>query len=215
MVSEATREKILRAFLSLAAERGLVAVTTRELARAAGVNEVTIFRHFGDTARLAREAVQLFTPAAQIQAHRPTIDVSTPQRCLEGLADCLQLLDTLLRERPELLQFGLADAARYPEILDELRQIPEAARAMLTRAFTQAAGQLRPEVDIDAEILGLLGLLVLLAMWRSRRWLELDDRQVHALLTARLRPLLRDLPSSDYVNESCTVGIRDSERMGQ
>ncbi|MEA2617614.1 MAG: hypothetical protein QOE72_3397 [Chloroflexota bacterium] len=205
MVGEATREKILRAFLALAAERGMAAVTTRELARVAGVNEVTIFRHFGDTATLAREAVHHFQPAARIEAHRPVIDASTPQGCLEGLAGCLLLLHTLLQERPDLLQFGLADAVRYPEILDELRQIPDAARRMLTRAFEQAAVQLRPEVDVDAEVLGLLGLLVLLAIWRSRRWLDLDDDQVRALVTARLRPLLRNLPSSEQPRDAAST----------
>jgi AcrR family transcriptional regulator len=192
---QATREKILRAFLALAAERGMAAVTTRELARAAGVNEVTIFRHFGDTATLAREAVHFLQPAARIEAYQPAIDASTPQRCLEGLAGCLQMLHTLLRERPDLLQFGLADGVRYPEILEELRRIPDAARRMLTGAVAQASVQLRPEVGIDAEVLGLLGLLVLVAVWRSRHWLDLYDRQVHALLTARLRPLMHNLPS--------------------
>lgn len=195
-MGEATRERILRAFLALAAERGMAAVTTRELARAAAVNEVTIFRHFRDTASLAREAVHHLQPAAQIEAHRPAIDASTPERCLDGLLGCLQVLHTLLRERPDLVEFGLGDAARYPDILEELRQVPEAARGMLTRAFEQAAGQLRPEVDVEVEVLGLLGLLLLLTVWRSRRWLELDDAEVRALLVARLRPLLRDPPCS-------------------
>jgi AcrR family transcriptional regulator len=197
VVGEATRERILRAFLTLAAERGMAAVTTRELARAAAVNEVTIFRHFGDTATLAREAVHHFQPAAEIEAHRPAIDASTPERCLDGLLGCLQLLHILLRERPDLVQFGLGDAARYPDILDELRQVPEAARRMLTQAFEQAAGQLRPEVEVEAEVLGLLGLLFLLTVWRSRRWLELDEAEVRALLAARLRPLLLDRPAAD------------------
>jgi AcrR family transcriptional regulator len=197
MVGEATRERILRAFLALAAQRGMAAVTTRELARAAGVNEVTVFRHFGDTATLAREAVHHFQPAARIEAHRPAIDTSTAQRCLEGLVGCLELLESLLRERPDLVQFGLGDAVRYPEILEELRQVPDAARRMLTRAFGQAAEQLRPEVDVGAEVLGLLGLLFLLTVWRSRRWLELDAPQLRGLLTARLRPLLRDLPRGE------------------
>lgn len=49
-----TRERILRAFLWLAGERGFEATTTRAVAEAAGVNEVTIFRQFNDKLTLAR-----------------------------------------------------------------------------------------------------------------------------------------------------------------
>ena len=63
---------------------------------------------------------------------------------------------------------------------------------MLTRAFEQASGQLRPEVSIEAEVFGLLGMLLMLTVCRSRRWTDLSDQQVTALLAARLRPLLRD-----------------------
>jgi len=151
----------------------MAAVTTRDVARVAGVNEVTIFRHFGDKTSLAREAVRRYQPAAQLDAYDPAIDASTPRRTLAGLVRCLRELHARLHEHPELLQFGLGEATRYPDLLDELRKTPEAARRLLTRAFEQAAAQLRQDVDIDAEVLGLLGMLLLLATWRTRHWLEL------------------------------------------
>lgn len=191
MSSEETGDKILRAFLSLAAARGMAAITARDVASAAGVNEVTVFRHFGDKATLAREAVRRFHPAAALDAYEPAIDASTPEAALAGLLRCLGQLQSQLAGRPELLQFGLGEAARYPELLDDLREIPAAASRMLTRAFEQASGQLRPEVSIEAEVTGLLGMLMMLAAWRSRRWSDLSDQQVTALLAARLRPLLR------------------------
>jgi len=194
VTSEQTRDKILRAFLSLAAERGMATVSTRDIAAAARVNEVTVFRHFGDKATLAREAVRRFHPAAALDAYEPAIDSSTPQMAMEGLLRCLEELQSQLAARPELLQFGLGDAARYPELLEDLQEIPAAARRMLTRAFQQAASQLRAEVSADAEVIGFLGMLLMLAVWRSRRWAELTDQQITSLLTARLQPLLRTQP---------------------
>lgn len=82
--SEETRDKILRAFLALAAERGMTAVTTRDIAAAAGVNEVTLFRHFGDKASLARAAVRRFHLAATLDAYDPAIDAATPRRPWPG-----------------------------------------------------------------------------------------------------------------------------------
>ncbi len=42
-----TRERILQAAAELFAEKGYARATTRSIAEAAKVNEVTIFRHFG------------------------------------------------------------------------------------------------------------------------------------------------------------------------
>jgi hypothetical protein len=47
------------------------------------------------------------------------------------------------------------------------------------------------EVSIDAEVIGFLGMLLMLATWRSRHWTDLSDEQVTGLLAARLRPLFR------------------------
>jgi len=49
MSSQETADKILGAFLSLTAERGMSMLTPRDIAAAAGV-----FRHFGGRAPLAR-----------------------------------------------------------------------------------------------------------------------------------------------------------------
>jgi AcrR family transcriptional regulator len=48
------RERILAAARRLVAERGIVAVTTAEVARAAGVAKGTVFHRFGDRAGLIR-----------------------------------------------------------------------------------------------------------------------------------------------------------------
>jgi AcrR family transcriptional regulator len=191
MPRQTTDERILRAFLALAASRGMAAVTTRDLARAAGVNEVTIFRRFGDKASLALAAVRRFQPVDAIEAYRPAIDVSTTDSCLAGLAACLHMLYRQLVSHPELVQFGLADAARHPEVLDEVKRVPDAARRLLTEALHQASPLLRADCDVNAEVLGLLGMLLLLATWRARDWLRLTDRQAETMLAARLRPLLR------------------------
>jgi AcrR family transcriptional regulator len=47
-----THERLLAAAARVFARDGLDGATTREIARAAGVNEVTLFRHFGSRARL-------------------------------------------------------------------------------------------------------------------------------------------------------------------
>jgi AcrR family transcriptional regulator len=52
------RERILEAALEVFAEAGTRGATTRRIAEAAGVNEVTLFRQFGSKDALLQEALQ-------------------------------------------------------------------------------------------------------------------------------------------------------------
>jgi AcrR family transcriptional regulator len=55
-----TREAILRAAIKLFSEHGSRGTTTRRIAQDAGVNEVTLFRHFQSKEDLMREALHWF-----------------------------------------------------------------------------------------------------------------------------------------------------------
>lgn len=55
-----TRERILEAAGKLFAEIGYARATTRAIAEAAGVNEITVFRHFGSKQKLLMAFVEQF-----------------------------------------------------------------------------------------------------------------------------------------------------------
>jgi len=57
MGKQETRRKILDAALELFGEKGYVAASTREIAEKAGINHLTLFRHFGSKEALFRESV--------------------------------------------------------------------------------------------------------------------------------------------------------------
>lgn len=56
-----TREKLLKATLKLISEKGYTGATTREIAREAGVTELTLFRNFGSKERLFEEVLNKYT----------------------------------------------------------------------------------------------------------------------------------------------------------
>ena len=118
-----TADQILSTFLCLVAERGLDATATRTLAVEAGVNEVMVFRHFGDKATLAREAVRRFQPAKRIAAYPLAIDAASPERVAAGLLACLRFLRDSLREHPELRQCGLSDYGPFPEVREDVAAV--------------------------------------------------------------------------------------------
>ena len=95
----------------------MASVSTREITRAAGVNEVTIFRHFGDEATMADEDVRFFQPADQIDVYTPNIDTSISQGSLEGLAGylgCRRPAATVAPRRADRLFLG---AGACPEAI--------------------------------------------------------------------------------------------------
>jgi AcrR family transcriptional regulator len=104
-----TRARLLRAGLALLAERGYRGATTREIARRAGVNEVTLFRHFGGKDALLRAALQQLSPPVPRLVPPPSVDVAADLRALarnylrlieENQGFILRLLPELLRHRP-------------------------------------------------------------------------------------------------------------------
>ena len=67
------RDKILKAATELYAETGFRGTTTRQIAQLAGVNEVTVFRHFGSKTALIQEVVRTIgAPVRTYSARRPS-----------------------------------------------------------------------------------------------------------------------------------------------
>jgi len=64
---EETRSRILAATRELLAKKGRRGSTTREIADLAGVNEATIFRHFGHKDALLEACVHHYCKAVQLQ----------------------------------------------------------------------------------------------------------------------------------------------------
>lgn len=55
-----TRDRILNASIDLFSQYGYKAVTTKQIAQTASVNEVTIFRHFGTKRNILEETINKF-----------------------------------------------------------------------------------------------------------------------------------------------------------
>lgn len=163
-----TADRILAAFLRLAAARGLDATTTRAVAAEAGVNEVTLFRRFGDQATMAREAVRRFSPAGDIARLDPAIDASSPAAATAGLLRCLRALRAGIRAQPETLLFGFGESHRFPDLREAVMATPRAVHGLLRRALAQAAPALRPEVDTEATAFQWMGLLTLPELLAAR-----------------------------------------------
>jgi AcrR family transcriptional regulator len=71
--SEETRNRIFAATRQLIAKKGRRGTTTREIAELAGVNEATLFRHFGNKDALIEACVLHYTPANILEELLPSL----------------------------------------------------------------------------------------------------------------------------------------------
>ncbi len=144
-VSVRTRQKIIEAAIELFARQGVTETTTRQIAETAGVNEVTLFRHFGNKHGLLLATIQeceVFTSMGQSLMRQTNWHGDPRQELLHYVDICLQALE----EMPDLVRSVVGESGQYPE---ENRQalgqgFVQANRALAAcLASAVAAGQLQ------------------------------------------------------------------------
>ena len=128
------REKLLEAAMRVFAESGFRGATTRRIAEAAGVNEVTLFRHFKSKSALISEAAQLYAQ----QGRRVALPAAPTDPTQELVTWCTGRL-AHLRESRALIRKFMAELEEHPDMGPCLRYGPAAAHEDL-RAY---AAQLR------------------------------------------------------------------------
>lgn len=120
-----TREKILCAALKLFAERGYVGACTREIAREAGVAEVTLFRHFTSKDKLLEEVMTHFTFVSVMPQLLKEIENLPCEEALVTLAERFIDYLTLRKDWVRIMQVEMQRAPEklftvYHTFLDEL-----------------------------------------------------------------------------------------------
>jgi AcrR family transcriptional regulator len=136
---------ILDAVIATVLEHGYAGATTRQIAETAGVNEVTLFRRFGDKRRLMLAAVDADIGEFAAAGTTPTDDVNAD---LRGI---LQYYATVMDGHGRLILILITEAGRDPDLAHVLRA-PMAVQAKLRAliAHHQRAGHLIREPPADA-----------------------------------------------------------------
>jgi AcrR family transcriptional regulator len=126
---EETRVRITEAALSVFSVKGYAGATTREIAAAAGVNEVTLFRHFGNKAKLLVAVVENYSAIPVI--------VDTLQHNLTGnYRDDLKTIAlhilAIWEQRKQLIMIMMMEAQHHPEEVKLLTHVPRRVREYLS-----------------------------------------------------------------------------------
>ncbi len=155
-----TRARVLKAATKVFAALGIAGATTREIARVAGVNEVTLFRHFQSKEQLLAAVVQQVT-ALQAEA-LANQDEWTGNLHID-LLHYAWLYNNMLEEHEALVRMFIGEAKRHPEAaIQVLRQTVQPLREKLMAYLRNSVeqGNVRPDVDLLTAVDMFTGMLL-------------------------------------------------------
>src|SRR5574341_2489090 len=81
-----TKEELLQAALKVVSEKGYLGATTREIAREAGVTELTLFRHFGSKKKLFEGLLEKHTFLPRLKELLPGLETLSYEEALRLIA---------------------------------------------------------------------------------------------------------------------------------
>jgi AcrR family transcriptional regulator len=138
---EETRLRIIAAARTVYACKGARGTTTREVAECAGVNEATLFRHFGTKHALIEAMREHYASAGELRDAIAQLSGSVEE---DLRAIGLQFFDHMMRNR-DLIRMSLAEATNDPESCSSTMRFPRAKFDILSEFFRAriASGELR------------------------------------------------------------------------
>ena len=158
------RDQLLDAAARLYAEAGYRGATTRRIATQAGVNEITLFRHFGSKDALIREAI---TRAGSSRV--PELLPESPRDPFKEVRDWAKTHITELRERRSLIRTCMGEIEGHPGIFSRENSPPAMAAKALCRYLRRLrdTGVAKAQFDEVTASTMLMGVLFADAMGRD------------------------------------------------
>jgi AcrR family transcriptional regulator len=147
--SPTTRGRIIKAAGQLFRDQGYARTTTRTIAAAAGITEITLFRHFGTKANLFSAVVETYTGGDSLAQAIESQDSGDFQQDMLQIG---KLFMKVLQTRRDAIRLMLCESTHFPEVREITAQNP----AMLRQPL---ANYLRREIkkgniiDLDADVL--------------------------------------------------------------
>ncbi|MGA8660517.1 MAG: TetR/AcrR family transcriptional regulator [Chthoniobacterales bacterium] len=150
--ADQTRQSLLVAAAKVFSRDGFQAATTREIAREANVNEVTLFRHFRTRTELLRATLEggLAAEFAAIEKHG-----SWKTDLRAGISSYVREYNALLEKKEALSRALIAEARLLPDsvremILELVNPLKQQLIARLSEA--QEAGVVRKDVNLACAV---------------------------------------------------------------
>jgi len=189
LATKETAQRIIDAALQLISEKGYTAATTKAIADLAQVNEVTIFRHFGNKEGLLKTIVDKFSYNPILQKtmrEEVTWDLETDLTRFS-----MQYFEYMMSIK-DFVMIGFKESMQFPEINAEIANVPLLFKNELIHYFKEMhhKGKIR-EVNFEAAALSLIAL-----------------NFGHFISRARLGTIVSTLPTEELIKTSVAIFSR-------
>lgn len=128
-----TEEKIINASIVLFSQKGYTAVTTREIAKKAGVSEMTLFRHFESKHNLFERAFDKFVFSPEFKALFESLEWDL-ERDLHKICSSYQ---EVLNKNQKIILMHLKQEEFNPHFEAILAKFPNEFKELLSRYFEE------------------------------------------------------------------------------
>lgn len=115
--TQSTRDKILETALKLFSQKGYLGAATKEIAKEAGIAEITLFRHFPSKEKLFEEVINTYSFLPALKELMPEVSKMPYDAALTEIAK--RFLETL-SSRKDLIQIMHSEIQRYPEKIHKI-----------------------------------------------------------------------------------------------
>jgi AcrR family transcriptional regulator len=158
------RDQLLESAARLYAEAGYRGATTRRIAMQAGVNEITLFRHFGSKDALIREAIARAGSSMEAQALP-----DPPRDPSRELKDWARAHIAALRKRRSLIRTCMGEIEEHPGLFSGENSPTAVAAKALCQYLRRLreTGQAKAQFDEVAASAMLMGVLFADALGRD------------------------------------------------
>ncbi|MEH2012360.1 TetR/AcrR family transcriptional regulator [Nostoc sp.] len=168
--STLTRRRLIEAASQVFASLGVQGATTREIARVAGVNEVTLFRHFASKEQLLGAVIEnAFVLQTEALAHSE----AWTQDLKIDLTQYARLYNSMLEAHEDLIRTFIGEAKRHPEAAKQV--IQEAAKPLGEKLIaylqsSQKRGIVRADLEPFPAVDMFTGMLLAGMLCRSAKF---------------------------------------------
>jgi AcrR family transcriptional regulator len=180
------RQALIDTAIRVFSEGSYRGTTTAEIARAAGISEPILYRHFASKRELYLAALDHVWGKARVSWEHALATTPDVREAFEAMGRAHVTVRDCKFQMAELWVQALGEAAEDPELRKHLRRHMREVHGFIAAVIRrgQEEGVLHPDRDADAEAWsflagGMLGMV-------GRRVGLLDDEEVAAIRTARL-----------------------------
>ncbi len=189
---QATQQAILEAAYQLFSQKGFKNTTTREIAACAGVNELTLFRHFQNKFNLLSNVI-----AAHSIMTRLEMDLEAIQQCdfQAGLYRFARLILSHLQDKYPLIRLMMMEASTNPELKAVIGPIPAELRKHLTLYLQKGVqeGFVRSDLNLELVAQDFLWIFLGAVMTRANIGAEFFPFESEAVIETTVTLFLRGL----------------------